>query len=117
MGATTFSASKRVAKTVPTAEVFADLRSEALAHEGSGGYTGTIAEKTDFRMITEPGLTNEARLRAFIDQTLHVLPGQTTPYPDSMIDRICDKWGPASCVRLSVSDTEDEVVFFGMAPT
>lgn len=51
MGATQFSV---VATGDTAADAFSSARQEALWEHGHGGYTGTIAEKTDFTVFDLP---------------------------------------------------------------
>jgi hypothetical protein len=83
MGATTFFAKA----TGPTAEeAFKRERWSAQSEYGCGGYTGTIAEKSEFVMIDV---------------------GDCDPYEtaNKLIDeddpRVSDKWGPAGCIDLT----------------
>lgn len=94
MGASTFivTASGKTAK-----EAFKIAREDAQYESGHGGYTGTIAEKDSFVMITcELGM-------------------DPYEYADDLIDegdpRIDDKWGPAGCIALG----NDKYLFFGWA--
>lgn len=81
MGASDFSA-KAIAKTA--AEAFSLAKKEAQHESGHGGYTGTIAEKSGFRLVTPNA-------------------GET---PDACADRLMsddehwvqDKWGDAACI-------------------
>lgn len=94
MGASTFmvTAEGKTAK-----EAFKNARADALYEDGHGGYTGTIAEKDSFVMITcELGM-------------------DPYEYADDLINeddsRIEDKWGPAGCIALG----GDKFLFFGWA--
>ena len=70
---------------------------EARYEYGHGGYTGTIAEKDDFTVIPLPeGWTAEDYADALEDK------GD---------DRICDKWGPAGCLKIE----DGKYAFFGWA--
>ena len=85
------------AKGASAKEAFQNARARAQYENGHGGYTGTIAEKHEFKMIP--------------------LPQGADPYVESsrMIDagdpRIDDKWGPAGCFDLG----NGEYLFFGWA--
>lgn len=82
-------------------DVFDDLVKQAGWDYGHAGYTGTIAEKSDFIYIRMP-------------DKVHALPTaeQAQQYLSANDDdpRINDKWGPAGCIR-----TDDGYVFFGWA--
>lgn len=94
MGATTFftRASGKTAR-----DAFAAARSEAAYEYGHGGYTGSIAEKHSFTMLTVPVGTDP---RAFASKLI-----------DDGDPRVDDKWGPAGCVPLK----DGEYLFFGWA--
>ena len=97
-------------------EVFNQLRDQALYENGHGGYTGTIAEKSDFGVVTR---------RA----------NETPAECAERIMRECDdgdvgsKWGPAGCIELAEHDNvaingkpilkpgEKMFLFFGSAPS
>jgi len=83
---------------------FARARESAAWEHGHGGYTGTIAEKSDFIMINVPKGTNPE------------------DYAQKLLDeddpRIADKWGPAGCVCLGPSKSNPKLkvyLFFGWA--
>jgi hypothetical protein len=94
MGAQTFE-QVGVGKTSKLA--FKNARDEALHDYGHAGYTGSLAEKTDFVLIPLPA-GKEPRI-----------------YAEELIDagdeRIDDKWGPAGCIALG----DDKYLFFGWA--
>ncbi len=92
MGADTFwvQASGKTA-----AEAFKTATEEARYENGHRGYTGTIAEKRDFIMLTPPaGMSALDFARS-----------------DEALDKVDDKWGPAGCVALG----KGKWVFFGWA--
>ena len=83
-------------------EVFDVLVSNARYDYGHGGYTGTIAEKSSFTMISLPKGTNPMY------------------FAESLIDardiRVDDKWGPAGCIECpSVDKNNKTYLFFGWA--
>lgn len=96
MGATTFIVD---AKGKTATEAFKAAREAALKAHGDSGYTGTIAEKYGFVMITVP--------RAMADKP--------DEYADLLMyrgdSRIKDKWGPCGCIDLG----QGEYLFFGWA--
>lgn len=99
MGANQFI-NKKSAKTA--VEAFRALVEEARCDSGHSGYTGTIAEKDDFRMVSA-GATPTLE---FVEQC----------FDDS--NHWCqDKWGPAACVDAGVARTSGHriYVFFGFA--
>ena len=96
MGATTFGCT---ARGRDASEAFKKARDEAFYEHGHGGYTGTIAEKSDYKLVTlsEEVINDRTLFRAKIDELT-----------DTQFD---DKWGPAGCVKLR----EGEYYFFGWA--
>lgn len=96
MGATEFMTK---AKGQTARAAFQAAVEEALYENGHGGYSGTIAEKQSFKVIT---VTEEfaARPEDFAERLL-----------DENDKRIADKWGPAGCVDLG----NGEWLFFGVA--
>lgn len=97
MGARTFR-TKATGKTA--AEAFKAARSQAQYDHGHAGYTGTIAEKGEFVMITVP---------------LGVSPDDPEDYAQKLLEegdsRVRDKWGPAGCIALG----DGKWLFFGWA--
>lgn len=94
MGAESFIV-KWKGKTAKAA--FEAIVEETLHWEGHGGYTGTIAEKSEFVVIDLPDNQDAEE------------------YAESLMDacdaRINDKWGPAGCIKLP----GEEWLFFGWA--
>ena len=87
MGATDFSV-KVMAKTAR--EAFQKAVEEAKYEYGHGGYTGTIAEKDSFQMISVPhGKDPE-------DYAFHLIVNDS---------RVSDKWGPAGCILLKTHES------------
>ena len=77
-----------------------DTAQEDARHEyGHGGYTGTIAEKSGYRLLPVPDGENP---RVFITRWMD------DDTPPAWFD---DKWGPAACIKTG----EDEYTFFGWA--
>ena len=78
-------------------EAFRAAREEAFYECGHSGYTGTIAEKTEFTIIELPaGKDAEDYAEELIDE------GDT---------RIQYKWGPCGCIAMG----NRRYVFFGWA--
>ncbi len=96
MGAETFSCR---AKGKTPEEAFRAAKQKAQYDYGHAGYTGSIAEKTTFTVITPP-------------KEWELMPAK---YAGEMIDngddRIDDKWGPAGAVKIG----DDTWLFFGWA--
>ena len=85
------------------AEAFASAKAQAQYENGHGGYTGTVAEKSNYREIAVPeGMT----ARDFI----HLLEDDDEQEKRGL-GWIDDKWGPAAAVRVS----EGRWAFFGWA--
>jgi len=89
-------------------QAFDGLVSQAQYDHGHAGYSGTIAEKHDFIMIS--------------------LPADKDPmdFAEGLIrdsdDRIDDKWGPAGCIEMPPTDKDKKehpglkkFLFFGWA--
>ena len=94
MGANVFMIT---ATGVSARDAFYNARQDALHYSGHGGYTGTIAEKHNFNVITlKEGL-------------------EPHEYADELIgdcdSRIDNKWGPAGCFDLGGG----RYFFFGWA--
>jgi len=75
---------------------FKNACDEARHEHGHGGYTGTIAEKTSFKMLDN----GSEEIGEFIERLL-----MTEGSP------VHDKWGDAGCIKVG----EGEFVFFGWA--
>lgn len=96
MGAQTFI---DIAKGKDAKSAFKVAVDKALYDYGHAGYTGTIAEKHDFVMITKTKMSEDAAWKL----------------ADELIEkydrRIDDKWGPAGCIPLH----DGRFLFFGWA--
>lgn len=94
MGASNFS---NTAEGSSAKEAFKNATEEARYKHGHGGYTGTIAEKSTFTMISVPAGEDPHK------------------YADRLMDeqdrRVDDKWGPAGCIDLGGG----KYLFFGVA--
>lgn len=84
---------------------FADARARALQEHGHGGYTGSIAEKHAFVMITEEPMPPRAAIALADDLA------------EGGDERVADKRGPAGCIPVSSDPTIEprSFVFFGWA--
>lgn len=80
-------------------EAYRNLVEEARYESGNGGYTGTIAEKNGFKIVSSEPLTMErARVKA-----------------NAMMEDN-DKWGPAFCIPIEVEEGKPpQWLFFGIA--
>ncbi len=94
MGATTFG---NIGEGKTAQAAFNALVEQARYEHGHGGYTGTIAEKSKFVMISLPA-GREAE--EYIDELI-----------EKCDRRIDDKWGPAGCIALG----NGRWYFFGWA--
>jgi hypothetical protein len=78
-------------------EAFRNAVDQAAYEHGHSGYTGTIAEKSEYTMIPLPEGKNP------------------TDYANELMDnsdpRVDDKWGPAGCFDLG----KGSYLFFGWA--
>jgi len=102
MGAHTFIV---VARGATMLEAFDVAVKEARRVHGSGGYTGSIAEKHD---VVYRGwhVGDEAAARVFAEKELDSHDPRTG-------EAVWDKWGPAGAVRFG----DDGWIFFGWAPS
>ncbi len=96
MGASTFL---QIGKGKTLHDAFETARDQAAWEYGHAGYTGTLAEKNDYVLISAKPMTEE-KARALAHQLM-----------DKADPRIHDKWGPAGAIRI---DTETWL-FFGWA--
>ncbi len=78
-------------------EAFRNAQEDASHEYGHGGYTGSIAEKNSFIMISLPENKNP------MEYALHLI--------ETEDNRIDDKWGPAGCIKIK----DGEYLFFGWA--
>lgn len=106
MGAETFMNSGS-GKTV--AEAFRTAVEQAQYDHGHAGYTGSLAEKSDYVEIAIPSdfmPTEEPKKRA-------------RGYADKLINdsdgRIDDKWGPAGVIVVSKEKGKVTILIFGWA--
>jgi hypothetical protein len=98
MGATTFSTTVKVTANETAREAFRAAVQNAQHENGHGGYTGTIAEKDDFIVIsTAPSWEAAAKLA------------------DPDLPDVEDKWGPAGCIIVKQGNKVEGYVFFGWA--
>jgi hypothetical protein len=94
MGASSF----HTRATGDTAKIAFENATEGARYQyGHRGYTGTIAEKNSFRMLTVPSGQS-------VDQFVDALMWDDNHW-------INDKTGPAGCINLG----SNEYLFFGMA--
>ena len=94
MGASEFGTKVR-GKTAK--EAFQAALDQAHWDHGHSGYSGTLAEKSEYVVIPVPAGADPI---AYAGQLM-----------DEDDERIHDKWGPAGCVKVS----DDEFYFFGWA--
>lgn len=84
-------------------KVFNRLVEEARYDYGHAGYTGTIAEKNDFVMVSKEIFPSLKEASALANKLI-----------DEDDERISDKWGPAGCVKF-LKDGKTYFLFFGWA--
>lgn len=122
MGATTFY---DVVSGENAGDAFTKAVKGAKFQYGSRGYTGTIAEKDEFTMISLPfvisqGFTTEMTTSE-IKNKLKELKKFAMNYAEGLIaesdSRVDDKWGPAGCIELitPTNDLPGSYLFFGWA--
>ncbi len=112
MGAQDFSSSAR-GKTAK--EAFRTAREDAKYESGHGGYTGTIAEKHDFKLFTLPEGVTSGQLEGWCSdwscENKDKVPQEHHALIKKMVAIYDDKWGPAICIKV-----DDEIYdFFGIA--
>ena len=100
MGAESFV---QQAKGASANEAFVEASEDARHWHGHAGYTGTIAEKGEFVMITPEQDTSDWSQNDY-EEWCWKLTHDDDP-------RISDKWGPAGCVQIG----DEEFIFFGWA--
>lgn len=101
MGASEFVT---VARGRNAAEAFSRAVEDARHMHGHGGYTGTIAEKSEFVKID--------RASASVSESCDI----AWELIDQDDRRIRDKWGPAGCLYAGRDDSGSKTyVFFGVA--
>ena len=82
-------------------EAFNKAVTDAQYDSGHGGYTGTIAEKSTFVMISNPVCSTKEAAYELAQKLIN---------EDDR--RVSDKWGPAGCIPIAGTD---KFVFFGWA--
>lgn len=91
-------------KKVTAQDAFERAQSAARYDHGHSGYTGTIAEKSSYLMVSPTA------------EQLAEFNGQEHPYEDyspedGLWTDVEDKWGPAGCIAL-----DKGYLFYGWAP-
>jgi len=102
MGANTFyhPASGKNAK-----KAFIAATKEAAYNYGHSGYTGSIAEKESFIMISEKVFESYDEACKLAYKLI-----------DEDDERLDDKWGPAGCLKYKDRTGGISYLFFGLAP-
>ena len=111
MGATTFMNYYGVMRRTTRGqadEVFEYARKNAQYENGHSGYTGTIAEKDSFTVISDEGISYAKAFK---------LADDLIEKSDARID---DKWGPAGAIRIKQRASKNQKsmngwMFFGWA--
>lgn len=101
MGAETFTT---LGRGNNVADAFVAAHTQAQYDYGHAGYTGTIAEKFEYHVISKDPLP----------------PDDAFALAEKLIDkqdpRIDDKWGPAGAIRILTDNPSEETwLFFGWA--
>lgn len=99
MGGNTFT---NVVNDTDIKRAFRDITQSARHERGHGGYTGTIAEKSEYTIIESTPMS----LDAAYDRANRLI--------DMNDERIDDKWGPAGAIRVRDAKV-DGWLFFGWA--
>ncbi|MBG0568222.1 hypothetical protein [Actinoplanes aureus] len=94
MGAMAFD---QYAEGADPAAAFESARGQALHEHGHGGYTGSLAEKDDYVIVTQQPMT---------ETEATVLAGDLMDRDDP---RIIDKWGPAGAIPVKAETRTVEV--------
>ncbi len=81
---------KKIGQYRNARDAFLEAREEAQYEFGHGGYTGTIAEKNDFKMVPVP--TTKTDPTKFAQECF-----------DNSNGFWDDKWAPAGCVEVTGS--------------
>lgn len=110
MGATNFETTVEIKTTVKDA--FWHARSEAQAEYGRRGYTGTIAEKNDFKVVAEMGQVDDGRRRIAMEKVYAGLEDGGCLIDDDSLAG--SKWGPAAAITFE-RDGKRLATFFGWA--
>ena len=83
-------------------EAFQSAVKRAQYDYGHAGYTGTIAEKSSFLMLTpSPEKVQDLKLGGYLHYE----------HDDPLWKKVDNKWGPAGCIDLG----DGEYFFFGWA--
>jgi hypothetical protein len=90
-------------------EAFERLKEQALWDHGHAGYTGTIAEKSEFLLVPylHPNCPAIPTERVAMFYTEEVAAAQSSPWTK--------KWGPAGCIEIEPITDERRFLFFGVA--
>lgn len=92
---------------------FEGARRQALYDHGHSGYSGTIAEKDEFILMTPPAGVDPTwdLIEAILGENYDKLDGVAETYAREMSGKVQDKWGPAGCMKTGVN----QWAFFGWA--
>ncbi len=113
MGAESFYTRSR-SRTVE--EAFQKAVEKAQYDHGHRGYTGTIAEKTSFKLVADEPL-NEEKIRDLYEEVNSSEEESLTGAAREVARVFFDKWGPACAVEVAGSESGGTrlFVFFGLA--
>ena len=101
MGANTFF---QTADGKTPKKAFIAACKDAAYDYGHSGYTGTLAEKESFIMISDKIFDSLEEAESLADKLI-----------DDGDERIDDKWGPAGCLKFKTKTGEVKFLFFGWA--
>ena len=96
------------AKGSSAEDAFHKAKAQAEYDYGHAGYTGTIAEKSEFVLFTPPeGVVSQKEIVAWAESAQN----HDTNGDDKLDEVANDKWGPAAAVKLP----DGSFLFFGWA--
>lgn len=109
MGATNFGVMVEMPKSGGIKKAFKKAKEEAFYIHGHGGYTGSIAEKETFTLITSR-IVNEDEVRDLAREAMHA---DDDPFD---FNSIGSKYGPAGALKVRQDGIGETLVyFFGIA--
>ena len=95
-------------------EAFLRARDHATYMYGHGGYTGTIAEKSEWLVIDLPeGVSIDEAIRFIycVEYNEKAVPEAHRRWARRWADRVLDKWGPCGAIKSG----DNQWTFFGFA--
>ncbi|HUU87658.1 MAG TPA: hypothetical protein VMX17_07900 [Candidatus Glassbacteria bacterium] len=101
MGANTFFQSSDGKNTL---EAFNFAKKDAYYDFGHRGYTGSLAEKDSYELISDEVMETIEEAMVLAEKLI-----------DECDERIDDKWGPAGCIKFKTEKGNVSYLFFGWA--